>query len=52
MALYMPFKKDGFATSNNFPKTQVYPFVMSESDSIDIDSLEDLLMFEKKLEEK
>ncbi|MCL1160667.1 acylneuraminate cytidylyltransferase family protein [Shewanella chilikensis] len=40
-----------FKKVNHFPRTNVYPYIMSVDDSADIDSIEDLKLVEKRLKE-
>ncbi|MCG7536353.1 acylneuraminate cytidylyltransferase family protein [Pseudoalteromonas sp. OOF1S-7] len=45
-AIYV-FNVDEFKKRSQFPRTDVFPFIMSHSESADIDTLEDLLNVEK-----
>ncbi|WP_319535992.1 acylneuraminate cytidylyltransferase family protein [uncultured Vibrio sp.] len=40
-----------FKRNNHFPRTQVFPYIMSEADSADVDTLEDLMVVEQRLKE-
>ena len=43
------FSIDEFKLNNHFPRNKVFPYVMSEVESTDIDTLEDLKKVEEKL---
>ncbi|AXY02661.1 acylneuraminate cytidylyltransferase family protein [Vibrio alfacsensis] len=45
------FSKNAFKLNNRFPQSNVYPYLMSECDSLDIDTLDDLLAVEKVMME-
>ena len=47
-AIYV-FSVDKFQEQNKFPKNRVFPFLMTEQESADIDTLEDLLNVEKSI---
>lgn len=40
-----------FKKINHFPRSNVFPFIMSETESADIDTIEDFKLVEKKLKE-
>ncbi|CAH7484716.1 N-acylneuraminate cytidylyltransferase [Vibrio chagasii] len=40
-----------FKKINHFPRSNVFPFIMSETESTDIDTIEDFKLVEKKLKE-
>lgn len=48
-AIYI-FNKNVFMLNNYIPRTKVYPYIMNEESSIDIDIIDDLLKAEKYLE--
>jgi N-acylneuraminate cytidylyltransferase len=54
-SLYMPngaitiFKVDDFMREENIPRTHEIPYLMSEHDSLDIDTSDDLLIAEQRL---
>lgn len=50
-ALYI-FSKDTFLKNQMFPRTKVFPYIMSEQESGDIDTLDDLLQVENLIKEK
>ncbi|ANQ15881.1 cytidylyltransferase domain-containing protein [Vibrio natriegens] len=45
------FSVEEFKRNNHFPRTQVFPYIMSERDSADVDTLEDLMVVEHRLKE-
>ncbi|WP_278182886.1 cytidylyltransferase domain-containing protein [Vibrio misgurnus] len=45
------FLVNEFKINNHFPRSKVFPYVMSKENSIDIDTLEDLNLVERKLKE-
>lgn len=45
------FSIEEFKRYNHFPKSSTFPYIMSESDSIDIDTKEDLMIVESRLKE-
>ncbi|WP_341659299.1 acylneuraminate cytidylyltransferase family protein [Vibrio sp.] len=45
------FSVEEFKKTNHFPNINVFPYVMSEADSTDIDTIEDLKIVEKRLKE-
>ncbi|CAH7484934.1 N-Acetylneuraminate cytidylyltransferase [Vibrio chagasii] len=45
------FSVDEFKRYNHFPRTRVFPYVMSELDSADVDTLDDLKFVEQRLKE-
>lgn len=47
-AIYI-FNSESFMINQRFPRTKVFPYVMSEQDSIDVDTLDDLIEIEKIL---
>ncbi|MBO2590363.1 cytidylyltransferase domain-containing protein [Shewanella algae] len=49
-AIYL-FSIDEFKRGNCFPKTSAYPYIMSENNSVDVDTKEDLLIIEKRLKD-
>ncbi|MDW3048652.1 acylneuraminate cytidylyltransferase family protein [Vibrio sp. Vb1554] len=49
-AIYV-FSVEEFKRNNHFPRTNVLPYVMSISDSIDVDTIEDLKVVEQRLKE-
>ncbi|WP_394242633.1 acylneuraminate cytidylyltransferase family protein [Vibrio astriarenae] len=40
-----------FKQNNHFPRTNVFPYIMPESDSADVDTMEDLMVVEQRLKE-
>ena len=49
-AIYV-FSVAEFKKINHFPRTNVFPYIMSEANSADIDTIEDLNIVEKRLKE-
>lgn len=49
-AIYV-FSKIEFKLNNHFPRKNAYPYIMSEFDSVDIDTLDDLHTVEKRMKE-
>lgn len=45
------FSIEEFKRYNHFPRNSTFPYIMSESDSIDIDTKEDLMIAESRLKE-
>ncbi|BCV28969.1 acylneuraminate cytidylyltransferase family protein [Shewanella algae] len=45
------FSKEKFKAEKHFPRRKVFPYVMSESDSIDIDTMSDLMTVEERMKE-
>ncbi|MEZ8281644.1 acylneuraminate cytidylyltransferase family protein [Vibrio splendidus] len=45
------FSVTEFKKINHFPRTNVFPYLMSEANSADIDTIEDLKLVEKRLKE-
>lgn len=45
------FSADEFEKNRHFPRKMVFPYVMSEYDSVDIDTSEDLKLVEQRLKE-
>lgn len=45
------FSTQAFSMNNHFPREKVFPYLMSEQDSVDIDRAEDLLIAEKRMKE-
>lgn len=45
------FSVAGFKKINHFPRSNVFPFIMSETESADIDTIEDFKLAEKRLKE-
>jgi N-acylneuraminate cytidylyltransferase len=50
-AIYI-FKVNDFNKEKNFPTKNVFPFLMSDIESIDIDSIKDLRLVRKILQKK
>ncbi len=49
-AIYI-FSKQSFLEKNRIPRDNVFPYIMAESESADIDTLDDFLDIEQKLKE-
>ena len=49
-AIYI-FKRDEFMSNDGFPSNGSVPYVMSEIDSLDIDTVDDLKLLSKYLKE-
>ena len=49
-AIYI-FDKNEFELNLNFPRINIYPYIMSEKNSVDIDTLEDFLLVEERMKE-
>lgn len=45
------FSKNEFKLNNQFPRNKVYPYIMSEADSADIDTINDLYLVEERMKE-
>ncbi|WP_311568598.1 acylneuraminate cytidylyltransferase family protein [Photobacterium arenosum] len=45
------FSVEEYKRYNHFPRSSTFPYIMSESDSIDIDTKEDLMIAESRLKE-
>lgn len=45
------FSIEKFKLNNNFPRSNAFPYIMSECDSTDIDQLNDFLLVEKRFKE-
>jgi len=50
-AIYI-FDKNEFLKQNGFPNNKIFPYIMNEQESADIDILSDLLQVEKLIKEK
>lgn len=50
-AIYI-FNCEPFSRNKGFPRTRVFPYVMTEQDSIDVDTLDDLKKIEKNIKER
>jgi CMP-N-acetylneuraminic acid synthetase len=45
------FSTEEFEKKNSFPKMNVYPYIMSEYESVDVDTINDLKIVEQRLKE-
>lgn len=50
-AIYI-FDSLNFMENRYFPRTKVFPYIMSEQDSVDVDTLDDLIQIERQIKER